>query len=88
MDHARQLLSNALKHIMIDGRVTVTFYLSLHLLLVLQLVSVIAHPLSDLFAAFQWFDPSNYLLPQYPVFFGFGLTLAFLLLLALRLAIT
>lgn len=79
---------NTVCHVIVDGKANESFYLAIHLLMVLQTIACIAHPQSLLFAAVQWADPSNYLPPAFPILLCALIVFALTLLLALKLLIT
>ena len=56
-------ISNLLIHIPIDARPHPAFTYTLQIISILQLVSIIADPFSQLHQATFWAEPNNYLPP-------------------------
>lgn len=59
MTHFNTVLANALRRIIIDGKISRPFYLVVTVLATFQTISVIAYPETDLFEAVKWFNPGN-----------------------------
>ena len=88
MTHFSTLLANTLTHITIGGKVSHAFYLILRLLTTLQTISIIVDQATDLFQVVKWFDPNNYQDPILIMAIGLTVSLAFLVVLSLRLIVS
>ena len=88
MSKIKHKLTNTLIHLPIDSSPHPLLALLLTLLAVMQLIAAITHPKSQLHKVTSWTDPNVYISSAFAVVSGTVLTVAYVVLLAVKLIAT
>ena len=79
-------ITNTLIHLPIDARPHPAIALTMQIIALLQLISIIADPSSQLHTATFWTEPNNYLPPEFTLIAGTLLVVVYIVLLSVRLS--